>query len=157
MSSFKISFYFSFRTKLCPSCHFSLQTLQGPFKSSESLKCDNKMILFALITACHDRSHSYLCIQTQLACDDISEQRTLRQAINNTDELQTAAAIIPEPLMDRILIVSANTRLTFYMTLEASLHTYNGCFFHTVCQNNEAESGGGGWVLGRRSRRDKLL
>lgn len=125
--------------------------------SSESLRRDNKMILFALITACHDRSHSYLCIQAQLACNDISQQWTLRQAINKADELQTAAAIFPELLMDRILIVSANTWVTFYMTLEASPHTYSGRFFHRVCQNNAAESGGGRWVLGWRSWRDKLL
>lgn len=104
---------------------------------------DNKMILFAVIAACHDRTHSCLCIHAQLACHDISQQWTLRQAINKADELQTAAAIIPELLMDCILIVSANTQTTFYTTVEALLYTSSSCFFHSVCQNSMVESGGG--------------
>ncbi len=111
--------------------------------SSESLRRTNKMILFAVITACLDRTHSYLCIQAQQACNDISSEWTLRQAINKADELQTAAAIIPELLMDRILIVSANTQVTFYMTVEALPYTSSSCFFPTVCQNNMLESAGG--------------
>lgn len=98
------------------------------------------MILFAVIAACHDRAHSYLCIQAQLACHDISQQWTLRQAINKADELQTAAAIIPELLMDCILIVSANTRATFYMTVEAFAVHFQQLFF-PHCQNNMVESG----------------
>ena len=87
------------------------------------------MIPFAVIAACHDRTHSCWCIQAQLACHDISSQWTLRQAINKADELQTAAALIPELLMDCILIVSANTRTTFYATVEARPCTSSSCFF----------------------------
>lgn len=75
-------------------------------------------------------------------------QWTLRQAINKADELQTAAAIIPELLMDCILIVSASTPVTFYMTVEALPCTCGSCFFHTVCQNNTVESSGGGYSDG---------
>lgn len=102
------------------------------------------MILFAVISACHNRTHSYLRVQPQLKCNDISQQWTLRQAINKADELQTAAAIIPELLMDCILIVSANTPMTFYMAAEAPLYTSSSCFYHPVCQNSMVESGGGG-------------
>lgn len=71
------------------------------------------MILLALIIACLDRKHSYLCIQAQPPCNDITSEWTLGRDIKRADELQTTAAIIPELLMDRILIVSANTSLTF--------------------------------------------
>lgn len=78
-----------------------------------SLRRANKATLLAVIAACHDRTHSCSCLRSQLACHDISSQRTLRQAINKADELQTAAAIIQELLMDCIMIVSANTQPTF--------------------------------------------
>lgn len=97
-----------------------------------------------MMFACHNRTHSSVCVQPQLKCNDISQQWTLRQAINKADELQTTAAIIPGLLMDCILIVSANTLVTFYMTAEAPLYTSSSCFYHHLCQNNMVESGGGG-------------
>lgn len=97
-----------------------------------------------MMSACHNRTHSSVCVQPQLKCNDISQQWTLRQAINKADELQTTAAIIPELLMDCILIVSANTLVTFYMTAEAPLYTSSSCFNHPVCQNNMVKSRGGG-------------
>lgn len=84
------------------------------------------MILFALITACHDRAHSYLLIEAPMACSDISWQWTLRQTINKADELQTAAAIIPELLMDRIWLYQPTLEwpFTWWLKLHYTLYRF---------------------------------